>query len=178
MKRPVYLTPMLLLLVCLTLPRVAWPAGSVSQSIAEISKGVFEVTLICVGDSSDGSIPNTVTTDANQINSKIRGGYLYSVIAFPTVGGTAPDAASVFIIDKYSLYLLGSEDGGTTAYDGLNLIHATLTRKAKPNIYSPRAGLHLYDYPKITGALTLKVSDQATLSAEWTIVYVVIAREK
>ncbi|MCK4718217.1 MAG: hypothetical protein KAT70_06065 [Thermoplasmata archaeon] len=172
----------ILLISCMLIPSLGWAAGTVTQTIQQTGKGVFEVTFVCVGDASLGTIPDTETADndadGKTLNGKIHGGYLYSVTAFPTSGGTAPDAASLFIRDKNSLYLLGSEDGGTTAYDGLNLIHATLARKAKPNVYIPRAGLHLYDYPKVTGPLTIDVEDQATVSAEWTIVLLVITKEQ
>ena len=126
------------------------------------------LTFTCTGDSGDGTIPNTATDTAQ--SAHVKGWYLYRITAFPTSGGTAPDAASVFILNANSLDLLGSEDGSTTAYNGLNLIHATLPRTTMPNMYIPRAGAHNNYYPEITGVLTLKVSDQATASANWTIV--------
>jgi hypothetical protein len=74
------------------------------------------------------------------------------------------------IYDANGLDLLGSIDGGTTAYAGLTLIHATLVRRCLPNLYLPRAGLHVNYYPVVTGTLTLDVDNQATVSADWTIV--------
>ena len=156
---------------------IAYSAGTVTQTISEISKGCYEVTFICTGDAANGSIPATATADndvsGKPLLSKIIGKYLTQVKAFPTVGGTAPDAANVFVYDKHNLYLLGSEDGGGYAYEGLNLIHATLTKSCLPNLYLTRAGLHLNYYPRITGALTLVVTAQGTASANWTIVFVV-----
>ncbi|MBA7713240.1 hypothetical protein ES703_122240 [subsurface metagenome] len=67
--------------------------------------------------------------------------------------------------------MLGSEDGGTTAYNGLNLIHATLKRFCFPNLYTPRAGLHMNYFPLVKSLLTLKVSDSAA-NATITIVLI------
>jgi len=144
-------------------------AGTVVQTAAMIDQGHMRtITFTCTGDSSDGSIPDTDLSADNA--AFVKGYYFYKVEAFPTAGGTAPDAADVLIYDASGLELLGSEDGGTTAYDGLNLIHATLTRACMPNIYLPRAGLHLSYFPEVTGVLTLDVDNQATNSAEYTIV--------
>jgi len=87
-----------------------------------------------------------------------------------TLDATRPDAASIFVLDADSLDLLGSEDGSTTPWAGLNLIHATLARSTFPNMYLPRAGSHANHYPAITGALTVKVIDQATALATWFVV--------
>jgi hypothetical protein len=86
-----------------------------------------------------------------------------------TLDATRPDAASAFIVNENGFDLLGSEDGSTTAYAGLNLIHATLARSTFPNMYLARAGLHSNYFPEITGALTLKQIDQATALAAWTV---------
>lgn len=153
----------------------AWAAGTVTQTITQIAKGRYKVTLVCTGDVAGGTvgtIPATATTDYDTngalLNGVIIGKYLIEVNAFPTADGTAPDAASVLIKDTNSLDLLGSEDGAT-AYNGLNLIHATLPRSTTPDKYIPRAGLHALYYPQITGALTVSVTDQATAEADFTI---------
>jgi len=160
-------------IVLLLIAGQVWAAGSVTQTITEIAKDTYIVTFVCIGDASNGSIPNTATTDfdsaGNSLNGTIRGLRLKEVKAYPTSGGTAPDAASVFILDDDSLDLLGSEDGSTTAWAGLNLIHATLPRSAVPNRYLPRAGQHQNYWPVVDGVLTLKVSDQGTASADYTI---------
>jgi len=142
-------------------------AGTVVQSASMVQNDIRQVTFTCTGDASDGSIPNTDTNTA--ITGYIKGFYLYKVEAFPTDGGTAPDAADVLIYDSDGLDLLGSEDG-STAYAGLGLIHATLKRSCLPNMHLPRADLHVNFYPSINGALTLDVVNQATASAEYTIV--------
>ena len=126
---------------------------------------VFE----CTGDSSDGSIENQTISD-DDLNF-VRGWYFYRVEAFPTVGGAqAPTTgADVFIFDGEDLDLLGSEDGGTTAYAGLNLIHATLKKAALPNMFLTRAGNHVNYYWDITDHLSLKVSGQTNAAADYTI---------
>lgn len=153
-----------------------YSAGSISQTIAQVSKGCYEVTLACTGDASNGDVAATATTDndanGKALNSVIIGKYLTQVKAFPTSGGMAPDLADVLIFDKHGLELLGSVDGAT-AYNGASLIHATLTRTCLPSIYLAGAGTHANYYPRITGALTVDVSNQGTVSANWTIVLVV-----
>jgi len=119
--------------------------------------------------SNTGTVPETaVPTWFTNYLAKEKPYYLYRVEARPTSGGTAPDAASVFLFDANGMDLLGSEDG-TTAYSGLNLIHATLPRATVPNLYLPRAGSHLNYFPEIAGTLSMKVIDQSTASADFTI---------
>ena len=82
--------------------------------------------------------------------------YLYWVVSYPTTGGTAPDAADVSI-------LMNGEDllGGK----GVNLIHATATQDTFP--YS--SFMSSYRFPPVSGPLTLRVANQATASASYTI---------
>lgn len=163
-----------LFLAVFLLPAVAFSAqadyaiGRVTQSeVIAAGRDTRYITFLCTGGINDGSIPDT---DINAHNaSKIQGWYLYEVEAFPTSGGIAPDAANVMVYDADGLDLLGSEDGGTTAYAGLSLIHATLKRKVIPNLYLPRAGLHVNHWPLVTGTLTLDVDAQATANANYTI---------
>lgn len=159
-----------ILTLFLLLPVFAFGAvGSVTQTALVIDTHMRTLTFVCVGGTGaeTGTISNTVTNTAN--TAFIKGSYLVEVKAFPTSGGTAPDAASVLIYDANGLDLLGSIDGAT-AYQGLNLIHATLTKICLPDMYLTRAGTHQLYYPAITGTLTLDVDDQATASATWTIV--------
>ena len=152
-------------------------AGTVTQKFAPLSEGFATVTFTCTGGTAGdaGTIPNTaMATDTfNYLTTRsAKGWYLYSVTAFPTAGGTAPDAASVFVLEGTTgLYLLGSEDGGTTAYGGLNLIHATLAKSTFPNKFLTQAGTHKDYFPELKYNLTLIVADQATASANWTIVF-------
>ena len=139
-------------------------AGSCVQSASEFSGGFVKITFVCTGSTVDGSIPDTALSTANL--ALVEGThYLYRVTTYPTSGGTAPDAADVFVLDSAGQDLLGSVDGGTTANKGLNLIHATLTKSAFP--YEPTMGA-FYTAP-VNGSLTLKVSNQATISANYTI---------
>lgn len=143
-------------------------AGSCTQTTTEsFSTGVRKIYFICTGDSTNGSIPNQALSSANA--AWIQGWRLEQVTAYPTSGGTAPDAADVFILDSNGMDLLGCIDGSTTAYGGLNLIHATLTRATAPHLYVVGTGLHAYYYPFIFGTLTLKVTNQSTNSANYTI---------
>ena len=158
------------LILTLFLTASVHAAGTVTQSMETYGgDDKVVVTFLCTGDASDGSIPNT--TLSADIYTYVKGMYLYEVGAFPTTGGTAPDEANVFVLDtKTGIDLLGSEDGGTTAYGGLKLIHATLGQIAKPNIYLPRAGQHGYNSPIIKSLPILKVTAQGTNSANFTIV--------
>lgn len=137
-----------------------YAAGSCTQTTDTTIDGFIVQTLACTGDSSNGSIPNTVIT--MPAIGKYR---LVSVSAYPTAGGTAPDAADVYILDADGEDLLGSADNGTTAGKGANLIHATLKKTTLPYSYHSSA----YYYPPVTSALTLKVLNQATASANYTI---------
>jgi hypothetical protein len=139
--------------------------GTVLQSnITDFANGFKVIRFECTGDASNGSIPDTAINAANM--QLIKGiSYLYSVSAYPTAGGTAPDAADVFILDANGEDLLGSADGGTTAKNGLNLIHATLKKTTFP--YS--AYMAREYFPAIINTLTLKVANQATINATYTI---------
>jgi len=136
---------------------LTWPNDMRGESRMKVAR------LTCVGDVGGGSIPNT---DFNTMN-EVTGWYLYSVKAYP--GTTTPDPADVFILDENDLDLLGSVDGGITAYNGLNLISASLTKVAIPSFYDTRAGTNVNFYHMITGTLTLKVSNQVTNSANYVI---------
>lgn len=86
-------------------------AGTVTQSMATFgADNKVVVTFLCTGDASDGSIPNTAL--ATSTYNVVKGMYLYEVEAYPTLNGTAPDAADVFILDANDIDLLGSEDEG------------------------------------------------------------------
>ncbi len=145
-----------------------WAAGTVTQTLEKVSKNIRTITFLCTGDSGNGSIPNTDTNVPN--TAAIRGWHLTKVEAFSPSSGTDPDAADIMVYDSDGLDLLGSEDGGATAWAGLTLVHATLKRTCVPNLYLPRAGLHANYYPEITGVLTLDMDNQGTGSANTTVV--------
>jgi len=142
-----------------------WAAGSCVQTAVNQPGGACLIKFVCTGDAGGGSIPNTVISADKMSLVNDGNHYLYTVSAYPTAGGTAPDAADVFILDTNGEDLLGSADGGTTAKNGLNLIHATLKKTTFP--YSTYLGQAYF--PAITNNLTLKVSNQATNSANYTI---------
>jgi len=153
------------ILFILLAPGMVFAAGSCVQTSPRSYTGGFVVIpFVCTGDAANGSIPDTAISTANM--AMVLGTHaLYTVAAYPTAGGTAPDAADVFILDANGEDLLGSVDGGTTANKGLNLIHATL--KKTTQAYSHY--LSEYYLPPVINTLTLKVSNQATASANYTI---------
>lgn len=161
---------LLLVLLLFGLPLVAIPAELVTQSAAiQTSPETWEV-VFTIQTATNGSMTATPLTAANI--AVLRGMYLIQVDAFPTVGGTAPDAASVFLYDENDIYYLGSEDGGTTAHAGLNLIHATLAKSCIPSMYLTGQDSHINYFWPIRGSLTLAIADQATNTAHITIILV------
>lgn len=151
------------LIVCLAIliPSVVFAAGTVTVTRkAIVPQYIEQVIFTCVGDASNGSIPNTAITQ--EILRYINGMYLYCVTADP--GATQPDAADVFILNARSEDLLGSADN-STAGNGANLLHATLTRTTLPKLYLPGVNF----YPVVDGLLTLQVSNQGTVDATYVI---------
>jgi len=135
----------------------AFAAGSVTLSDAftknyQGNAQYYVVTCTCVGDSSDGSIPDTAIASGEtgiSFGGPV-GWILYKVIADP--GTTAPDAADVYVKDS----------GGDDLLDGrgANLLHATATQAIK-DINQP-----------VVGTITLDVDNQATVSATYVITLV------
>lgn len=131
-------------------------AGSVTQSIEYTQNPTIKVLkFVCIGAADNGSIPDTALSAA--IQAEIEGHYLYTASAYPTAGGTPPDAADVQVVDAHGEDLLGGK--------GVNLIHAT----AKQTVF-PYSAFQTENYaPAVINALTLKVANQATASANYTI---------
>jgi len=167
MKKLITSTILLMVLLFAT-SAFAAAVGTVTQTAVKtyIASGLKTFSFICTGASDSGSIPNTASNTAN--TAAIEGYQLFQVDAFPTSGGTAPDAADVLILDANGKDLLGSVDG-STAYGGLNLIHATLAKSTIPDIYLTGTTAHAFYSPYVTSALTLKVNNQATNSANYTV---------
>lgn len=155
----------LVLLAALIFPVQAIADGTVTESLSSYTGGFFVVTLTCTGDAGDGSIPDTDLADATM--AELLGKYyLYSVSAWPVSGGTAPDAADVFILDANGEDYLGSADGGTTAGTaGANLIHATLKKTTYPYCYHDSS---FFLFP-VTSTLTLRVANQGTAEADYVV---------
>lgn len=173
MKKLITITILLAVMLLLSAEiLVAATPGSCTQTTVEsyVGSGWKRILFKCTGASDDGTLP-TGGVDLSAANAAwIQGWQLFQVDAYPTAGGTAPDAADVMIIDKTSgIDLLGSVDA-STAYAGLNLIHATLAKRTVPDIYMTGTTSHLNYFPYVTGVLTLKVKNQATVNANYTIV--------
>lgn len=150
MKKAIIFT---LAIMALLISGLAHAAGSCTQTDTTYLDGATVIKLTCTGDASNGSIP-TITIDMS--NVALGKHYLYQVIAYPTSGGTAPDAADV-TVNMSGQDLLGGK--------GVNLIHATATYDTYP--YS--TFMSLYRYPMITAALTVAVANQDTAAANYTI---------
>lgn len=136
----------------------AWAAGSCVQSMVDLpllTPGAEAIKFVCTGDSSNGSIPNTDIDST--FYALIKGTYLYSVTAYPTSGGTAPDAADV-TVTMDGLDLLGGK--------GVNLIHATATYSTAPY----NALMVSYFFPLITSLPTVAVANEATASCNYTLI--------
>jgi hypothetical protein len=144
-----------ILSIALMLPLSAFGAGSCTPTQDKLSDGFVVVKLVCTGDSGDGSIPKQSVYNSS-IAANTGAIYLYQVKAYPTVGGTAPDAADI-TVNMDNLDLLGGK--------GVNLIHATATYDTLP--YS--TFMAAYRFPAITHGVSVAVANQGTASANYTI---------
>lgn len=156
-----------LVLAILLISSTCFAAGSVTQQAVKVGPGRMNIILTCTGDADNGSIPAT-DLKAEYIKMLKDGNYaLIDVIALPTPGGTAPDAADVTVKAKnYKTY--SSTVAPAVARDllggaGVNLIHAT-------NEQSIGAGMPVYE--TVNGDLTVSVANQATNSAHYTLILV------
>jgi hypothetical protein len=139
------------------LPSSLWAAtpGTCVQTPYQLSPMSFMVRFVCT-HSADGGGLATQTIPAETM-AILEGSYfLYSVTAYPTSGGTAPDAADIAV-------LMNGED--LLGTKGVNLIHATATQDTFP--YS--AYMSSYRYPRINNTITMTVANQGTASANYTI---------
>jgi len=131
-------------------------AGTVTVSRYQLSqdKKVLTIKLACVGDSSDGSVPNTAITNAllNTMNDDkyvidyTQAGFSLAEV-WAVVGATAPDAADITITDALACQL----------YTEVGVIPASGTKKG-----SVTATL-------VTSTLTVAVANQDTASATYDI---------
>lgn len=141
-------------------------AGSVTQTKWCNQNGNFMTLLLaCVGDSVNGSVPDTALDADFMADAVNRGFYLLEYHTWP--GATAPDDASDFTLeDSNGMDVLGTA--------GTNGIDATTTVRAFPK---NTAGSSAY-WPAIDETLTLKVTNQATGSAIWNIKLVFVKDQK
>jgi hypothetical protein len=130
-------------------------AGSCTESVNSRIEGVVVVKFVCTGDSSNGTLP-TQTFSSTAMAAIQWTNYLYTVSAYPTSGGTAPDAADITVLQNGE-DLLGGK--------GVNLLHATATYTTFP--YS--TFMSMYRYPLILNTLTWTLANQATNSANFTV---------
>jgi hypothetical protein len=155
---------LLTIALILLIPALSYgAAGSCVQTPLDYVGGHVKVSFVCTASSVDGSLPDTAI-DTATMTLLIGKYHLYTVTAYPTSGGTAPDAADVFVLQNGE-DLLGSVDGGTTANKGANLIHATLPKTAFPYV----DGMGAFYTAPIKSALTVRVANQATHSANFTL---------
>jgi hypothetical protein len=135
-----------------------WAAtpGTCVQTPYQLSPMSFMVRFVCT-DSADGGGMATQTIPASTMAELIGNYFLYSVTAYRTVGGTAPDAADIQVLMN-GMDLLGGK--------GVNLIPATAT----PNDTLPySAFMASYRYVRINNTITMPIANQATASANYTI---------
>lgn len=141
---------------------VTWDAFKGGQGTEDES---LIITYEITADSGDGSVDD-ITTDTDYVSANtrvdtrkltdlIKGRFLRMAEAFPTSGGTAPDAADVTVSTADGLDLLNA--------GGANLIHATDTQAIYPLMDDVAAKM------LVNSALTIAVANQATASADITI---------
>ena len=165
MKRLIIIVSSLFLLA---FPAVSFGASVTQGSVVDVGENRLNsnptrtLEYVCVGN------PDNEEMTARNFE-KVKGWCLTWVEVFPTSGGVAPDAASIFILDEEDMDLLGCEDGSTTPYAGLNIIDADYKRACYPNLYLTRAGLHVNYFPSVMNLLTLKVIDQGAATGAFTI---------
>ena len=165
MKRLIIIISSLFLLA---FPTGVFGASIIQGSIVNVGENRLNsnptrtLEYVCVGnpDNEEMTVRNF---------EKVKGWCLTWVEVFPTSGGVAPDAASIFILDEEDMDLLGCEDGSTTPYAGLNIIDADYKRACYPNLFLTRAGLHTNYFPTVRSLLTLKVIDQGAATGAFTI---------
>ena len=115
----------------------------------------YEITAHTTGAVTAISTDTDKIADGRTYTELIRGRELSKVEAFPTVGGTAPDAADVTVKDSDGLDLLNA--------GGVNLIHATAKQAIYPLIDALPAAI------TVRGALTLGIANNTASGADFTI---------
>jgi hypothetical protein len=142
----------LIAIICLLIASQVYAAGTVTVSRYFLSadQSVLVIKLANVGDSSDGSVPDT-TIAAADINLGApstyanKGYYLYEVWTVAGTG-TAPDAADITITDAT----------GAQLFDEDSVLAASGTTEGTVD-----------KYRSVTSELTVVTANQDTASATW-----------
>ena len=124
----------------------ALAAGTVTQVLTPISKDMYKLVFTCTGDASDGSIPDTDTTDG-----RIYGMYLYRIVIVNTSSQTDTD-------DDADVYILDSNDTDLLNAQGVDKLDKDVANYIRINRKDP-----------VLGTLTLDVDNQSQTSAVYTI---------
>jgi hypothetical protein len=147
--------------------------GKVEISHTREQRGsVANVIFAFTGDATTGSMPEADVPA--EITNKLKeyGYFLYRVKAFPTPGGIAPDAADVDVIEKGIAINESDKDlveikpavpRNVLGDFGANLIHDTDLQEVEPLQYEP-----------VNGTFSVKVTNQATPSANATVILVFV----
>ena len=136
----------LIVLAVLLIASNALAAGTVTQATTQIAENMYKVVFTCTGDASDGSIPDTDTTDG-----RINGFYSYRVIINNTTAQTdTSDDADVYIKDAGGIDLMNGQGVDQLDADTCNYVR-------------------LCRHDPISGPLTLDVNNQSQTSAVYTV---------
>lgn len=128
-------------------------AGRVTQKVNEYSPEVKEVVFHCIGDSANGSVPDTIMT--TQVFQQVQGMFLDSVFSIPSATGPTDDT-DLIINDKYDVDMLGG--------NGANLIDETAKNGTVPVLNGQNKRVPL------TGKATTVISNNSVNSAIFDIV--------
>lgn len=135
---------------------VSWQAYWSGPDKGEVLEVTYVITAHTDGTVTDISTnTDTIHDGISTYTDLIKGRELTKVEAFPTSGGTAPDAADVTVSDSDGLDLLNG--------NGTGLIHATDKKSTYPlNDVLPST-------ITVRGALTIAIANQGTNGADFTI---------
>jgi hypothetical protein len=135
-----------------------WAADICTQSVVEDLRGkTATLTLVCTGTNTSTAITAANLAKIKGTVSGVGTRYLVTAWAWPTSGGTAPDAADV-TFTMNNLDLLGGK--------GANLINATATQATLPY----NTVMSSYWYPQIKGSsITIATANQGTAAANYTL---------
>jgi len=155
----------------------AWAVEGMTGAVTyNPAREAYEITLT-ITTKTDGSLTamstDDVTVDGKTVTEWIKWKYLYEVHA-KTGTLAATDASDLIILDDDSMGLLGSPDGGTTAYGGTDIFHATLSKMTHPYYYNTSAATYDKHYHLITGALTLDILNNSVNTANVIVKLIVI----